>query len=125
MTEEQTTIEVGNDELLGAVADFRSQGYRLVQICCTALADSTEINYSFDKDYRFMNLRLTVRPGEEIQSISIIYWSAFVYENEMSELFGVRIRNIVVDYRGQFYRTAVATPFITPRADAANDTEKE
>ncbi len=125
MIEEQTTIAVGKDELLGTVSDFHSQGYRLVQICCTALGDTIEINYSFDKDYRFTNLRLTVKPGEEIQSVSIIYWSAFAYENEMSELFGVKIRNIVVDYKGHFYRTAVATPFVATETDEKNDTGKE
>ncbi len=125
MTEEQTTITMEKDELLGAVSDFHSQGYRLAQICCTALGDTIEINYSFDKEYRFKNLRLSIRPDEEIQSISIIYWSAFTYENEMSELFGVKIRNIVVDYKGHFYRTAVATPFVAPEPDAGNATEKE
>jgi len=114
MTEEQAIIEVGKDTLLGRVADFHFQGYRLVQICCTPFEDAIEVNYSFDLNYSFTNLRLSVKPGEEIQSISIIYRSAFVYENEMRELFGLNIKNIVVDYQGHFYRTAMPTPFVTP-----------
>ena len=125
MIEQQTTIAVGKDALLGAVADFHSQGYRLVQICCTALEDAIEINYSFDKDYRFTNLRLTVHPGEEVQSVSIIYWCAFVYENEMKELFGVNIKNIAVDYQGHFYRTAVPAPFVEDRNDAGKPADTD
>jgi len=44
------------------------------------------MNYSFDRDYRFKNLRFTVKAGEEVQSISCIYWNAFLYENEIHDL---------------------------------------
>ena len=92
-------------------ADLFAEGYRLVQIGCTTLANAYELNYSFDKEYRFRNLRITVTPDEEIPSISVIYPNAFLYENEIHDLFGVPIRNIAVDYRGTLYRTAIKTPF--------------
>jgi ech hydrogenase subunit D len=118
MTEEQITTPIGRDELLGAVADYYSEGYRLVQICCTAVGNAIEINYSFDREYRFRNLRLTIQPDEEIQSISLIYWNAFAYENEMHELFGVRIKNMIIDYKGNFYRIPVKAPY-RPKDEAA------
>ncbi len=124
MIEEQVTTAIGRDELLGAVTDYYSQGYRLVQICCTAVGGSIEINYSFDKEYRFRNLRLNIRPDEEIQSIGLIYWNAFAYENEMHELFGVAIKNMVIDYKGNFYRTAVKAPF-RPQETPADEPEKK
>jgi len=43
-------------------AALRSSGYRLVQICATTLADRYEMNYSFDKDLQYRNLRFMVLP---------------------------------------------------------------
>jgi ech hydrogenase subunit D len=41
----------------------------------------------------------------------VIYPGAFLYENEIHDLFGVTIRHIAVDYLGTLYRTALMTPF--------------
>ena len=111
MSEPQEIIPIEINALLGAVADLFAQGYRLVQIGCTTLENAYELNYSFDKDYQFKNLRITVQPEDEIQSISVIYPNAFLYENEIHDLFGVNIKNISIDYKGAFYRTAIKTPF--------------
>jgi ech hydrogenase subunit D len=111
MSEPQEIIPIEKDALLGVVSDLFAQGYRMVQIGCTTLADAYELNYSFDKDYLFKNLRITVQQQDEIQSISVIYPNAFLYENEINDLFGLNIKNISVDYKGAFYRTAIKTPF--------------
>ena len=111
MSEPQETIPIGKNDLVGMVAQLFAEGYRLVQIGCSTLQNGYEINYSFDKEYRFKNLRITVAPGEEIPSISVIYPNAFLYENEIHDLFGVVIKNINIDYRGTLYRTAIKAPF--------------
>jgi len=111
MSEPQELIQIAKHDLVGIVAELFAEGHRLVQIGCSTLTDAYELNYSFDKEYRFRNLRITVTPGEEIPSISVIYPGAFLYENEIHDLFGVSIRNISVDYRGTLYRTAIRTPF--------------
>ena len=111
MSEPQEIIPIEKEALLGAVSDLFAQGYRMVQIGCTTLADAYELNYSFDKDYHFKNLRVTAQRDDEIQSISVIYPNAFLYENEIHDLFGINIRNMSVDYKGAFYRTAIKTPF--------------
>src|SRR5512139_3000842 len=113
MIEDQEMVSVDKKELVGAVAGLRAMGYRLVQIGCTTGADNYEMNYSFDRDYRFKNLRFTVKTGEEVPSISALYWNAFLYENEIHDLFGIPITNIVIDYRGTLYRTRIPTPFKT------------
>ena len=41
----------------------------------------------------------------------MIYPNAFLYENEIHDLFGVVIKNINIDYRGTLYRTAIKVPF--------------
>jgi len=111
MTEDQKLIGVKIDELLEKVKEFHTLGYRLAQIGCTK-TDVLEINYSFDKDYNFVNLRITIPSIDiEIPSVSCIYWSAFLYENEISDLYGIKIKNMAIDYKGSFYRTTVKYPF--------------
>ncbi len=111
MSESQEIVPIGKNDLVGRVAELFAEGYRLVQIGCSTIETAYELNYSFDKGYRFKNLRVTVAPDEEVPSISVIYPNAFLYENEIHDLFGVILRNIVVDYRGALYRTAIKAPF--------------
>ena len=111
MSEPQEMILLEKHDLVGVVARLFAEGYRLVQIGCSTLPAAYELNYSFDKDYRFKNLRITAAPGEEVPSISMIYANAFLYENEIHDLFGVVVTNISIDYGGTLYRTAIKTPF--------------
>ena len=111
MSERQEIIDIAKNELVGIVAQYMAEGYRLVQIGCTTLPDAYEMNYSFDKDYKFKNLRFAVNRGEEVPSITAVYGGAFLYENEIHDLFGVKITNISIDYHGTLYHTALKTPF--------------
>jgi ech hydrogenase subunit D len=111
MTEPQEIVPVDKSDLVGMVAELFAEGYRLVQIGCSTLAGAYELTYSFDREYRFRNLRITVTPEEVVPSISVIYPGAFLYENEIHDLFGVGVSHIAVDYRGTLYRTALSTPF--------------
>lgn len=115
MVEKQETIIIKAGELLERVSCLAGEGYRLVQIGCTRL-DAIQVDYTFDKDYRFLNLRVLVpvdRP--EIPSITGIYWCAFTYENEIHDLFGVDVKNMNINYGGNFYRIAVKAPFNVAR----------
>jgi len=111
MSEPQEIIRIGKNELVGIVVQLCAEGYRLVQVGCSTLEAAYELNYSFDKDNRFKNLRVTVVPDEEVPSISMIYQNAFLYENEIHDLFGVVVSNISIDYHGTLYRTSIKAPF--------------
>lgn len=111
MIEEQEMVSIEKRDLVEMVASLRSSGYRLVQICPTTLADRYEMNYSFDKDRQFRNLRFSVRPGEPVPSIGLIYGSAFLYENEIHDLFGINIEHMVTDFHGTLYQTRIPAPF--------------
>jgi ech hydrogenase subunit D len=111
MSEPQEIINIGKNELVGIVVQLCAEGYRLVQVGCSTLEAAYELNYSFDKDNRFKNLRVTVVPDEEVPSISMIYKNAFLYENEIHDLFGVVVTNISIDYHGTLYRTSIRAPF--------------
>lgn len=109
--ESQRVIEVDLTNRIRKVYDMDRDGYRLVAITCTTTAVGFEISYSFDRDYDFVTLRLEIPPEQEITSISGVYHAAFIYENELKDLFGVNIRHIDLDYNGNFYKLAVKTPY--------------
>jgi len=113
MKEEQVFLTAGGqEELFSLVREMKEEGWRLVQIGATKTEAAFEVNYSFDKDYRFSNIKITLPlQAAELKSISGIYWSAFLYENEISDLFGIAVKGIAVDYQGKFYRTSVKHPF--------------
>ena len=111
MSEPQEIVPIGRNELVGMVAHLFAEGYRLVQIGCNTLESGYELNYTFDKGYRFKNLRISVAPGEEVPSISAVFANAFLYENEIHDLFGLSIKDIAIDYHGALYRTSIKTPF--------------
>ena len=103
--------------LMERVRALKIQGYRLVQIGTTRLADVLELTYSFDRDSRLANLRVHLpATGSRLPSISSIYWSAFLYENEIHDLFGLTIEGMAVDFHGKLYQTAIAFPFGCSRA---------
>jgi ech hydrogenase subunit D len=121
ISEIQETVPVEVGKLIGKIEEFRDGGYRLVQINCSKIGDVYEINYSFDKDYVFRNLRITVTADTEIPSISGMYWGAFIYENEMHDLFGIKVRGMNIDFKGHLFTTAVKFPFSTAPSPLTKD----
>ena len=44
-------------------------------------------------------------------SITGVYEGAYLYENEIRELFGVKFKGINVDYNGHLYKKKAEAPF--------------
>ena len=118
---EPTTFEpVTTAGLLERTGALRRQGFRLVQIGATRLPEQIELTYSFDLDGKLTNLRLHIPAAEaRVPSISSIFWCAFLYENELHDLFNVQVDGLVVDFHGNLYQTAVKYPFGSTKAPAA------
>jgi len=117
--EEQPVISLDKNALVAKVAELKKDGYRLVQICATTGAENFEITYSFDKDYKFLNLRLNIpRADAVLPSISGEYFMAFTYENEFQDLFGMKVTDLKLDFGGKFYQLAKKTPFNETKAEA-------
>ena len=109
--DQQTTIPIGIDELVARTAQLRKEGCRLVQIGCTKIDDDFEINYVFDKDFVMTNLRITVKQDTVVPSVSSVFFGAFVYENEIHDLYGITVSGMNIDFGGHFYRTTIKSPF--------------
>jgi ech hydrogenase subunit D len=114
MIEPQPTEVVTPERLLELVKILHADGHRLVQIGATALNDGgVELNYTFDGHGRFLNLRLLLpASGLTAPSVTGTYFCAFAYENEIHDLFGVRIEGNRLDFKGNFYRIAKKAPFL-------------
>ena len=111
---ENVLVEITPDQLLGEVMVRKNQGLRLSQICCAYSNEKIELSYSFanDETYEYTNLRVVIDKETEVCSITEFYPYAFLYENEMKELFGVNIKMINMDYRDKLYRIQDEAPFI-------------
>ena len=95
------TIEpITMEQFLPMVIQFKMDGWRLVQICACRLPEQYELSYSFAKGFDMRTLRITQ-----------VYPCAFIQENEVAELFGVKIESMENDYHHKLYRIARDTPF--------------
>ena len=103
-------VEANIANCMGLLADMRQNNARLIQICCTK-TDGFELTYSFDVNHSWSHIRLNIEETQEIESVSELFGPAFMYENEIKELFGVRINNIAPDFNGEFYKLAEPAPF--------------
>lgn len=120
--EKLTTIEVG--ELLPMVMKLKKAGMRLSQACAALIDGKFELSYSFadDTTYQYETLRLVIDTDVEVPSITEVVPPAVFYENEMKELFGVRIRMINVDYQDKLYRIKEVHP-LGPDDSSNSDNE--
>lgn len=106
-------IAIKPEDILDKAEALKAEGYRMVQICATRVQEGFELSYSFDKDLAMKNLQFTIPLDGKVMSITSAYWPAFIYENEMHDLFGIDIRHIAdgVDFHGHFFVTAKKTPW--------------
>jgi ech hydrogenase subunit D len=112
MFEEQEIREIKKENLLAEVQSVIDDNYRIVQMCATKTATGLQVDYTFDKDLKFLNFRVELPADKlELPSISAITFPAFAYENELHDLFGIKISGIAVDFGGKFYRIEEETPF--------------
>jgi ech hydrogenase subunit D len=114
MTKEQVVKEIRVEDILSQVKELQDKGYRLVQMMCRkaeATGAAMILDYSFGLEYALVTLRISIGRETEVPSISGIYLAAFLYENEIHDLFGVKITNNAVDYKGHFYKVSIPTPF--------------
>ena len=90
-------------DVLPRVRELAEKGYRYVTTtCCLNPDGGFDLFYSFDREYTLVTLTTTLPADEEIASISGVYLAGAFAENEISELFGVKISGKAIDYGGHF-----------------------
>ena len=97
----ENLTEITKDVLVGKVHAMKDSGYRFITASCCDNGDNTlDVFYHFDKDMKMESFKMKVAIGEEIQSVSKVYFCALLVENEMKELFGLNVSNMAIDYGG-------------------------
>ena len=108
------------DSFLAKVGEYHKGGWRLALINASSVLSTDElptgaidVTWAFakDADLEMIRERFVPGAGDVMPSISAMYWPAFLYENEIRELFGVQVDGINVDLQGQLYKTAEKIPF--------------
>lgn len=116
MKQPQEFLDIAPEDVFQTAESLKSEGYRIVQICGVTREGETEMIYSFDRDHILRNYRVNVPFGTRVKSITPVYWAAFVYENEVHDLFGVEFEGSKMDYKGNFFRMSAKTPWRGPEA---------
>ena len=107
---------------------MQKEGHRFVQVLAVNTEAGIDVQYTFMKDGVLEVFTIKgVTPEIPIPSITDRFIAAFVFENEIHDLFGVNVRNIAIDFGGNFYATAQPTPMtiISPAQKAAREKAKK
>ena len=99
------------DQITIKAHSLRNKGARLSHICSVRTKGGYDLLYSYVLGDLFKNYKVSISENAEIESITAIFPNAFLYENEMSELFGIKIKYIALDYKNKLYDISVETPF--------------
>ena len=103
MREKIETVSIGPAVLKQYMSEAIAEGCRLVQIHANRLEGRFQIIYTLAFGYRLTNLELVVLEDTPVDSICSIYPSAQLYEQEMAELFGVKMVGIPEDPHVKLY----------------------
>lgn len=93
--------EIQKSEVETNVRQMFDENYRLITMSCVDEGEHFSIIYHFGKEYEMKHFRIKLGKQEELNSISDIYFSALLVENEIKDLFGVNIKGIAIDYDGK------------------------
>ena len=110
-----TAIEAG--EILAYASAKKAAGWRLVE--CHANRpfedDKVEVEWTFsdDENLAVEMYRAKIDHDQHIESVSHLFPCAFVFENEMHDLYGVQIDGILIDFQGGFYHVHYDAPMMS------------
>lgn len=103
--------EIELEELIPRCAMLKSYGWRLCQIHAVRIKGGYELTYTLAKDYEMHNFKVTIGEEESVPSLTPCFACAWMYENEIVELFGANIQGIRMNYEKKLYKIHVDTPF--------------
>jgi NADPH-dependent glutamate synthase beta subunit-like oxidoreductase/ActR/RegA family two-component response regulator len=91
---------VSKSELITEIQKMLALNYRFGTASCLDLGDRFEVIYHFEQGVDLANIRVHIGKNDSLPSISHIYLSASLIENEMKELFGINIVGSIIDFKG-------------------------
>lgn len=96
----ENLVIIDKENIREAVNNKRLYGNRFVAITCEKEKEFYELTYHFDNNYELSHIRILINPNDVIKSISSIYPSAQLIENEYKDLYGFEFEGLLIDYKG-------------------------
>lgn len=124
MNLETSFVDIELSQLRADAQMRKDEGWRYVQMLCTNTDDGIDLTYSYMKEGQLVNPTVRgVKKGQQVPSVSDLFFAAFVFENEAHDLFDVDITDIVIDFGGNFYALSEKAPMtiISPEKKAAKE----
>lgn len=112
-------VFIDKDKIAEEANNMKMYNYRLVSITCEKEGENFEMTYHFDLNYKMKHLRMVFKPEDKLKSVSSIFPSAFLIENEYQDLYGFTFEDLIVDYKGNLYLTTTS-----PKAPLMNNNKK-
>ncbi len=128
MALETAFVPLTVEGITSLAAEKKAEGWRFVQLLAVNTEDGIDLVYSYMKGNLLENHEIKgVQKGTVVPSITDWFLEAFVFENETHDLFGVDIKDIAIDFGGNFYALAQKEPMtiISPAQQAAREKAKK
>lgn len=104
-------LELSFDRIVLLAQEKKSLGWRFANIHAVKKEEGFDLYYTYvERTGHAENYRVQIASDQQVPSISPIFISAFFFENETHDLFGVPFEGIVIDYAGTFYQVALDAP---------------
>ena len=130
MAFESTFETIALENLLNVTRAKYDAGYRFVQMLCAMTDDGVDLVYSFmgqsdAGEWSLENYKICGfnRETQTLPSVTGYYLSAFPFENEAHDLFGVKVEGNAIDFAGRFYQVSMDAPMtvVSPEQKAARE----
>jgi len=94
--------EITKNDIVSEGKKLLDAGAKFVTAVCNDLDEKFEVNYVFSQNrgVDLTLLRYAVGKDEEVPSLTGITLSTLLIENEMKEFFGLKVKDIAIDFGG-------------------------
>ena len=98
----ENLITVSKEALVDEGKKLLDAGGKFVTAVCNDLDAEMEVTYFFstNRGTEMTGLRCTVAKDEEVPSLTGTTLATVLIENELQELFGLKVKGIAIDYGG-------------------------
>ncbi len=85
-------------------------GWHLVQLCGSTIDKGVQVLYTFVRGRECESFLIEVPDGTALPTVTDSYPAAFIFENELQDLYGIRIEGLKPDFQGNLYKISVPVP---------------
>lgn len=110
--------QITKNDIVNEGKKLLDAGGKFVTAVCNDLGDKLEVSYFFsaDRGTQLTGLRYAVGKDEEVPSLTGVTLSTLLIENEMQELFGLKVKGLAIDFGGHMLlaHDSPTTPMLKP-----------